>query len=103
MVVLDDFVRFAATVEFGSIDHDSRVIIALNLTAVDLLQPTVVCNLGHAHPLRRIGVEHGEKDAAERGGVDVLIKEADVRIVRFGDLMGTAFRVFGVPSLPSSD
>ena len=48
----------------GCIDSDRRVFIAIDLAALDFLQPPVARNGRHAGSLGRIGIEHSEEDAA---------------------------------------
>jgi hypothetical protein len=65
MIVVDHFAHvLRACSNFGCIDSDCRVFVAIDLTALDLLQPSVARNGCHAGSLGRIGIEHGEEDAA---------------------------------------
>ena len=66
---------------FRRIDDKSRVIVAIDLAALELLQPAVVRDVRDGDAARGIGVQHCEEDAPEGGRVDVLVEEGDVRVV----------------------
>lgn len=101
--MLNDLRHLATGLQFGSINHDGRVIIAIDLTALDFLQPAIVGDSGHCDAFRRIGVQHCEEDTPECWWVDVVVEKADVGIVGLGDVGRSAVGVFGVPFLPASD
>ena len=63
------------------IDLHRRIIIAINLAALDLLQPAIVSHLGHVHALRWVRVQHGQEDASERRRIDVVVEEGDVGVI----------------------
>lgn len=49
MVVLDDLGHFAAGLRLRSVNDDGGVIVAVDLTAFDFLQPAILGDLGHSH------------------------------------------------------
>ena len=49
MVVLNDLGHFATGLGFRGVDDDGWVIIAVDLTAFDFLQPAILGHLGHRH------------------------------------------------------
>ena len=88
MVVLDDLGNLAVTAELGfrSVDDDGWVIVAVDLTAFDLLEPAVRDDSSHCGTFGGIRVQHCEENAAECRWVDVVIEEADVGVIGFCDV-----------------
>lgn len=87
---------------FRSVDHDGGVIVAVDLAAVELLQPAVIGHVRHGDAFGGIGIQHCEEDASESGRIDVLVEERYVRVVGFCDVVRAATGVFGIPFLPAA-
>lgn len=95
--------RHLATIRASRrIDHGSGVIIAINLAALDVLQPSVLHHLGDSHASRRIWVKHREEEASECGRMDMLVEESDMRVIVLGDDSSRIVGMFGVPFFPAA-
>ena len=54
----------AARTNSRRINRNARIIIAVNLTTLDILQPSVFRNCGNTSSFRGVGVKHGDEDAS---------------------------------------
>lgn len=81
------------------INDGARILIRVDLAALDVAQPAIARHIRHLDALRRVGVQHRDEHAAQRGRVDHLVKGGDVRVVDLGDCR--AGGVFRFPLRPA--
>lgn len=86
----------------GSIDDQDRVIVALELAALDVLDPSVVDDLADGGTLLGVGVEHHQQHPTQRGWVDHHVEWIVSGVVVLGNGC-QSIRVFGVPLVERLD
>ena len=93
--------RVPAAAGLAGVDDGAGVLVRVDLAALDVAQPAVARHVRHLDALRRVGVQHRDEHAAQRGRVDHLVEGDDVGVVELGD--GCAGGVLGFPFLPAAD
>ena len=100
--MLNDLVQLEARVLLARIDDLAPlwIFIAIQLTALHVLQPPIARNLINRKPLRWFWVQHSKEHLAKSWWVDGLVECFHVRIVDVSHL--AAFLMLGFPFGPTT-
>ncbi len=103
MVVTENF-SLATPIQcrpLGGIDHLRGILVALELTAFNILDPAVAEDLSDRDALARFGVQHLQQDTAQSWWLDTPVEGLEVWVVGLCDhtLLVDMFRL---PLLPAA-
>lgn len=87
---------------FGVAGVDYTFIFAVGLTALEILDPSAVCNFGDGRSFRGVRIQHLKECYLKTFGLD-LLKEHDARVVIPADFSSIVSQVLCIPIPPSCD